>query len=45
MKIGRLIFVQDKGVLALLQCQTLKTLAGSAVKAVCKVQALFGERK
>jgi hypothetical protein len=45
MKVGRLIFVQDKGVLALLSCQTLKTLAGSAVKAVRKVQALFGERK
>ena len=44
-KVGRLIFVQDKGVLALLSCQTLKTLAGSAVKAVRKVQALFGERK
>ena len=39
MKVGRLIFVQDKGVLALFSGSTQKTLAGSAVKAILKVLA------
>jgi hypothetical protein len=37
--------MQDKGVRALRAFRTLKTLAGSAVKAARKVQAPFGGGK